>query len=646
MLFHLDTPGFTGGYIGVDVFFVISGYLITRILKAELDKTNQLNFARFYLRRARRLLPALLVTVALTLAAAAAILAPPDLARAGTAAAAAVLSVSNALFWLEAGYFDAEALTKPLLHTWSLSVEEQFYLVWPAAFLLLARFLTRRALPIALAALAALSLLLSLDFAFGPSRALTLLSPDLAAWFDDRPAAIYFLTPFRAFELLIGALMVWATLPTPPPPRFSEPLCALGLALIALPTLLYTPDTLFPAHNALLPCLGTALLLYAGQAPRLGLILRNRACVYVGLVSYALYLVHWPLIVFYRYGRDTPLSLFEQLALAAVSFALAVAVTHLVEQPFRRRSADRPGLLPNPAFLAACLAIALTLVAIGGHARITGGWPARFDDTWARQALADAEAQTKRRRLHDDLATSPFPDNGRINVLVVGDSHGRDFWNILHQGRVFEDRINPRLLTCDNYAFAMLDPTGQAQTHVPTNQHDRLSRRIASLQVPRSQALLQQADVVVLAPAWQHPDELRHAHRILPDRASPPRIVALSRSAAFPNVPRRLLRLVDDAHANQQPTPTEADLEAYFYQAQKPETAAINVGLRAVAAELGYPFIDRQAFIHNHETKTSDVIQGQTVLFIDANHITLEAAAYFGQKYAADPAVRKALLGE
>ncbi|MEO0587164.1 MAG: acyltransferase, partial [Planctomycetota bacterium] len=503
-----------------------------------------------------------------------------------------------------------------------------------------------RGLGLGLAALAAVCLLLSLDFAFGPSRALTLLSPDLAAWFDDRPAAIYFLTPFRAFELLIGALMVWATRATPPPPRVAEPLCALGLALVALPTFFYTPDTLFPAHNALLPCLGTALLLYAGQAPRLGLILRNPACVYVGLVSYALYLVHWPLIVFYRYGQDAPLSLLEQLALAVVSFAIAVAITHGVEQPFRRRSADRPGLLPNPAFLSACLAIALALVAIGSHARITGGWPARFDDSWARQALADAEAQTQRRRLHADLASSPFPDNDRVNVLVVGDSHGRDFWNILHQGRVFEDRINPRLLQCDNYVFAMLDPTGEAQAHVPANQHDRLRRRIATLQQPDDQALLLEADVVVLAHSWQHRDELRHAHRILPDRATPPRIVALSRSAAFPEVPRPLLPILLDAHAKKQPNPTQTDIEAYFYQAQRPETAALNADLRAIAAELGYPFVDRQAFIHNHEAQTSDVVEGTTVLFIDASHITLDAAAHFGQKYAADPTFRAALLGE
>ena len=282
LLFHFDLPGVPGGYLGVDIFFVVSGFLITRILDREVV-SGGINILEFYTRRVRRILPAAVATIAVTLAVATVLFASVDLAPAARSALAALLSSSNILFWLESGYFDASSDLKPLLHTWSLGVEEQFYLVWPTVILVAARY-GRRALVVALVVLGLASLI----------AAQMLLS--------EAPNAVFYLMPFRAFEFAIGGLLSFVR--PLPPGRLTTILFACGWAMMLVSVAWFGENYPMPGVLSLVPAGGAGLAILTGAgAPRWLLV---RPMVATGDLSYSLYLVHWPLVVFWKYKFGLP----------------------------------------------------------------------------------------------------------------------------------------------------------------------------------------------------------------------------------------------------------------------------------------------------------------------------------------------------
>ena len=248
VLFHLHVAGFAGGYVGVDVFFVISGYLITSLIQQELDR-GEFSFVRFWERRARRILPALTVVVLFSLAAGWFILTPTDLDNLGASAFAQSLFGSNVLFWLQAGYFEPGAGSKPLLHSWSLAVEEQFYLCFPFMLVLLG-MVGRISRVRLIAGFLLLSLVLSV---YGVA---------------DHPTAAFYLLPTRAWELLLGAVLALApglASRVSSADRWNEILSWLGLAAIAVAVFGYHAETPFPGLAALLPCLGTAAIIRTNE---------------------------------------------------------------------------------------------------------------------------------------------------------------------------------------------------------------------------------------------------------------------------------------------------------------------------------------------------------------------------------------------
>lgn len=280
LLYHVGYTALPGGYVGVDIFFVISGFLITRLIREEVTSTGSFRFGDFYLRRVRRLFPALITTVALTFFAGALVLAPEHLESLGGAALSSIVPMSNIYFWGEAGYWDASKLTKPLLHTWSLAVEEQFYFVSP----LLIVVAVRLGFASALIALLSLASLIAAQY-----------------YLAEDASAVFFLTPFRVVEFGIGALLAWFSWPRQLPNWSTHIASIAGLLLIAYAMLFYTEQTTFPGVAALVPCLGAALLIAAGPRSAVGRILATPPMVAIGLLSYSLYLVHWPLIVLVRY---------------------------------------------------------------------------------------------------------------------------------------------------------------------------------------------------------------------------------------------------------------------------------------------------------------------------------------------------------
>ena len=282
ILFHNGIPGFDGGYVGVDVFFVISGYLITQLLEESRDESAPRRLATFYVRRMRRILPALLATCLVTAIVAIALFSPDQLVNVGKFLAATPVMLSNVATWTRGDYFAPGVRQLPLSHLWSISVEEQFYLIYPLLLIAITRYRL-------------------------PYRRLTLvvfasLSLALCVWASHRaPEANYVFAPTRAWELLLGGMLTIGGVPRIGNRIAAEGLAVAGLLGIAIAVHFYTSAIRYPGTAAMLPCMASAALLATGSGPRPALVNRMLSwppLVFIGLISYSLYLWHQPLLAF------------------------------------------------------------------------------------------------------------------------------------------------------------------------------------------------------------------------------------------------------------------------------------------------------------------------------------------------------------
>ncbi|MFD4838717.1 acyltransferase family protein [Achromobacter sp. NPDC058515] len=462
VLFHLGVPGVSGGFAGVDVFFVISGFLITTILKAELD-SDSFSLLSFYGRRIRRILPALLVMLLVSLGAGYWLLAPGDYATMGRSAVAAAASVSNIFFYLNTGYFDASASTMPLLHTWSLAIEEQFYVVLPIALAIIYRLRRGRY------ALTALVCLFSLSFIGG----LLALS--------HNPKAAFYLPQYRAWELAAGSILAFL-----PVAKTNRSAAAVGLALVLSAVLALDKATAFPGFAALLPVIGACLLLRYGSQP--GLIrsaLSAPPMIFIGKISYSLYLWHWPVIVLWKhYTGNASLSAQDQIMLGAISFGLGWLSWRWVEQPFRRQRHSEHRTVG--AGIGASVLVGMAALTVAS----THGFPSRIpadlgnlgnrDAMWAWDCPAVVQDGPWKGLCQ---AGGPWGQS-KMRLVLTGDSHAEHFMPYIHEAAkangvsVALFRACPPIFTdTGTKRFVRLGPDYTAGC---TKTHDQLLAQLAA----------------------------------------------------------------------------------------------------------------------------------------------------------------------
>lgn len=396
ILYHAEFAWFQAGFLGVDVFFVISGFLITRLIREEV-LAGTFTFKHFYLRRARRLLPAFFLTLAATTVGAFCLLTPSHFEGFGGSLMAAVLSYANFYFWHNTGYFDIEATLKPLIHTWSLSIEEQFYLVWPACLLLLLRKKTWAA-PLFVVAIGLLSVGWNIVYT------------------GDYASMRFYVTIFRVYEFAIGALMVWLVNYQFKWGVIREIAVLAGLYMMTIAIHEFTHHMAHHLHYMLLVCTGAALVIYGGTARISGLLLRNPIMVGIGKISYSLYLVHWPLLVLYRYWRFDELSLTEICGVLVASFVLATLMYYKVEQP-ARRGAWWINTFPLKQQVRYTVYAVMILALSGNIIKASEGLPVRVPKPQVTAQLADALNYTACEKGYG-VCVSPEPD-----YAIVGDSH-------------------------------------------------------------------------------------------------------------------------------------------------------------------------------------------------------------------------------
>lgn len=479
VLFHAGLSQLAGGFVGVDIFFVISGFLITTIISREMDQ-HQFTIAKFYHRRVVRIFPALTVMLAIVVLSGIFFLLPVELQKLSSSAAAAMAFLSNMYFWKDADYFAGASEAKPLLHTWSLGVEEQFYLFYPMLLLGLKRYMPRRAEQ-AILAITILSFLASLALTF------------------KEPTSAFYLLPTRAWELGIGALVAMRRFPALPTAAARNAASVAGLVLILVAIAVTSPDWGFPAPMGLLPCLGAALLIAYGEHAPTARLLGSGAMRWIGAISYSLYLWHWPIITYYRLRFGMHLDLSASVLLIALSVLAGALSYYLVEQPFLRNFRRGAPKWSLAAGAAAILGIAGSSLLVSAEANALVRLPPDVQRVAAYaeyRNIPDYNYQFRKGPCfigegmafdrQGCLAMKP----GKVNVILLGDSHAAQYW------RALSDRF-------PNYNFMQATASGCR----PTKALDGLPRCTEIVDfVLRKSALRPGIAGIVLGGRWEPQD--------------------------------------------------------------------------------------------------------------------------------------------
>lgn len=478
IFFHAGVDVFAGGFVGVDIFFVISGFLITTIICSELNEKS-FSILSFYERRARRILPALFVVLAVTSVAAVTIMLPYELKNYGEVLLGTVFFVSNMVLWKQAGYFAGDAEMNPLLHTWSLGIEEQYYLFFPLVLLLIWRFRSH--------------------WVFSMLLIAAVVSMGLAEWASTRvPSANFYLLPTRVWELIVGGLLaLWLANHKQPSRLWAEAISFLGLVLICVGIFAFSARTPFPSFYALIPVMGAAAIILAATPQTLaGRLLAWKPLVWLGLISYSAYLWHQPLLAFARItAPDNHPAVSLMISLGILSFVLAWLTWKFVEQPFRNKARfDRTWIFSaSAAGSAVAIVLGLALVISSGFLNV--------------YSVPERAIVGKTNREFSKYVVSDYNrvegrsvDENKDTVIIVGDSFSQDFFNMAKEAGGFSGYEMVTLyipVRCQIFY-------GKAFAHVEHNIKP-VSRMMCKKNMLNADDVenIRKADVIVFASKWE-----------------------------------------------------------------------------------------------------------------------------------------------
>jgi peptidoglycan/LPS O-acetylase OafA/YrhL len=615
IFFHAGSNWVTGGFVGVDVFFVISGFLITSLLLAERE-AGSFSLTNFYERRARRILPALFCVILVCLPFAWFWMLPYQLKEFSQSLVAVATFASNILFWKQSGYFDVSAELKPLLHTWSLAVEEQYYVVFPLLVMMLWRFghLGMRTLFVILA-------LGSLGLAQYLIRV-------------DATGAFYLL-PTRAWELLIGALIplcAGANNSTGPLLAVRQCLAMFGLVMIAGAVFLFDKHTPFPGLYALVPTVGAALVIRYGTAETLaGRLLSYRLFTGVGLISYSLYLWHQPVLAFYKLKTgltEIPAQMFGPYLL--LSLLLACLSYALVEKPFRsKRLVSRLSL-----FATTFAGIAgLGVLGYSGHAS-RGFLESKLAAVpeAKREFLIPVERQTQLRtaaaNAQEEYLGAPVfgPESVGRRVVIVGDSMAEDLGTALAANRELFPGYSFRLLKIKTECLDALVPNIPITAGSPESP-DCNSMVVQTL----TSKLLASSDMIVLTGLWREGMDSSAVEGLMQGLKSINGNVLLLGSAGFLDIASISYKIATDERSY-----TQDELDELIAKSRRAKFDIGNTAAYAIADKLGVRYLDRhQLYCDTAERRCRILFLGGKTLIWDNAHLTVQGMRATAEQMAA-----------
>jgi len=469
VLFHLDLKPFQGGFIGVDVFFVISGFLITRIIKQELDQTGSFNFGEFYLRRARRLLPSLFLMFFLVFVFTYFLFSPSDFIKSTQSILMAAIVISNIFFFRQSGYFDKSSELEPLLHTWSLGIEEQFYLLWPLTLVLICKLFKGRYFTLT-TILFVVSLAMTYLISAFPGKFFMGSFEGLDT--DQIKSAIFYLLPFRIFEFLIGAIAFFYVNQKQRIEKGALALNLLGVGLIIMSAMFLNKQIALLGVLNIIPCLGIALLLVVDFPSLLKPIYHNKFLGFVGKASYTWYLFHWPMIALSKYALERSLTTAESLAIFFSSLFLSLVIYKFYENPIRYGSGALD-FQKDKVFIISVLASVLTSGFLSYHVTNNDGWLFRLSKEQNRIAAQYDTLEDFHKNYWGGagyeigiIGESPSSVK-KIDLVLLGESHCGHFVHGLdsllvkkHKKTVYVSNLmNPSAIYLPDIIPTHLDPT-------------------------------------------------------------------------------------------------------------------------------------------------------------------------------------------
>ena len=598
-----------GGFLGVDVFFVISGFLITSLILGEYQRTERFSFTNFYERRVRRILPALLTTMLVSLPFAWKLLLPTQLIDFSKSLIASLVFGSN-FYWHTTlqEYGTESALLKPFLHTWSLAVEEQYYIIFPLILFVIYRWYKRHTIVILTA-----GLILSLLFA------------ELAT--AENLSFSFYMLPSRLWEMIAGALL--ANFRYFYPQKTDDSLLhrimpPIGLFLIVCSIIFTGPDATHPGFITLAPVLGTVLIIwYANKKDPVTKVLSTRPFVWIGLISYSLYLWHYPIFAFSRIDDLNP-PVYVKFLWIILTFALSIATYFLIERPFRNREA-----VSRKTLLVALLGTITIVGAYSFYSIQNDGVKARFptlikiygknefdnqilkDESWnilgelaKAQGLGPSEAHEPSVFEAEHLWFSNSPTTKK--VLIIGNSHSKDLFNALYQNKdLFPDLEFAR--------FGMHNAILPEQVEVLFDAPN-----------------FKMADIVIIS--FRYDDTGSIPNLIDELRSKSKEIVLVLNPVEFNYIDGRpVFDWYAEVH-HQDFSPRK--LKRLFFNNQSDEKDRINQALRKIEKDKDVLLLDEFDFVCEPEARTCDGItdDGYKSFYDGYGHFTLEGARYFGQR--------------
>lgn len=569
ILFHAGFQSFSGGFIGVDIFFVISGYLITSIIITE-KKEETFNLINFYERRVRRIFPALYVVMIVSLPFAWLLMSPHQLKEFSESLVAVSLFTSNVLFWKQSDYFDAEASLKPLLHTWSLGIEEQYYLLFPI-LIILAWKAGKGKILILLFVIASISLYLAQTLS------------------TQQPAANFYLLPTRAWELLIGSFLAFGFTKIRNSninPSFNQLFSFAGLLAILMSIFFLDTKTPWPSLYTLPSTLGAAcIILFASKQTYVGAALASRLLVGIGLISYSIYLWHQPILAFIKiFNRSNELTVFQHVIYFFLTFLLAFLTFKLIETPFRR------GLLKSRILFLSALFISITFIFIGYQGHQTNGFmEVKLSEVPIEKRSILIDVTLERRaaeRLfiaHSSHLSKPLFDylSSNRKVLFIGDSQARDLSAALvEHSSLFS-----------NYQFRLLSlPTKCLYT---TAQFDKAC--IDGSGMISTSGLLKEADLIVVSFLWKEDINLNMLSELLSSVKKENSAIILLGAAGFIDMASLTYDLTKVNKAF-----TQDELDRIVFDSRRLKFDRGNLVVEKLAQELNIKYFDRKDLYCNY----------------------------------------------
>ena len=598
---------FEGGYIGVDIFFVISGYLITRIILSELYEKNSFSFLNFYERRARRILPMLFLVIFVSIPIAWQKLLPSDFVEYAESIFASLLFGSNFFFYFSTTEYGADnALLKPLLHTWSLGVEEQFYFVFPIIAIIAFKHFRKHFLTVLVV--------------------LSLLSLQFAELMEVRNSSLNFYLPFSRFwELMVGSILAYRELnyKVEQENNWTQLLPMLGLCLVTYSVLFFDSKTPHPSFHTIIPIFGIALIVgFSSKKELVGKVLGSKPFVWIGLISYSAYLWHFPIFAFSRIG-GTELSNYDRFEGILVTLLLSVISYRFVERLFRNNVMSSKLFALLASFLAAALiGLGSLSVYLFDIKNIENFSRARanaildkgaFLEAWRDQATAE-------------FKETNFDNSKRKKVLLVGNSHAVDFFRVLNSAKIYGN-IDFGLVSqnrnTDNYQVSCF-------YKFLVNQDKRCGGK--GIVFNDLEAKMKKAEIIILATRWLDSDfkVLKQLVHILKNDFKKSVLIV---GNAFEQKEKPIaIREFIKVHQTHPKVEQLNDLrKKVFINGRHDKIDKIDAKLLEVAGDMNVPFVEKKDLFCDFSARECRLFTDEGFLILwDYGHLTVNGSRYVG----------------